>query len=46
MCQFSLQDKIMRIIYVWALCRDQEELDPVAAWRLLDISANSSEQFL
>jgi len=39
-------DKIMRIIYVWALCRDQEELDPVAAWRLLDISANSSEQFL
>lgn len=39
-------DKVMRIIYVWALCRDQEELDPVAAWRLLDISANSSEQWL
>ncbi|XP_012934643.1 mitochondrial import inner membrane translocase subunit TIM44 isoform X2 [Aplysia californica] len=39
-------DKILRIMYVWALCRDQEELDPTAAWKLLDISASSSEQWL
>uniref|UniRef100_A0A3B4A3T1 Tim44-like domain-containing protein n=1 Tax=Periophthalmus magnuspinnatus TaxID=409849 RepID=A0A3B4A3T1_9GOBI len=39
-------DKVMRMMYVWALCRDQEELNPSAAWRLLDISASSTEQIL
>ncbi|KAL5004627.1 hypothetical protein ScPMuIL_018083 [Solemya velum] len=39
-------DKILRIMYVWALCRDQEELDPKAAWKLMDISASSAEQWL
>lgn len=42
----SLQDKVLRMMYVWALCRDQEELNPYAAWRLLDISASSTEQIL
>ena len=36
----------MRVAYVWVLCRDQTELDPRAAWRLLDLSANSQEQFI
>lgn len=40
------QGKVMRMMYVWALCRDQEELNPNAAWRLLDISASSTEQAL
>lgn len=39
-------DQILRIFYVWALCRDQEELDPRAAWKLMDISASSAEQWL
>jgi len=39
-------DKVMRVTYVWVLCRDQTELDPRAAWRLLDLSANSQEQFI
>ena len=39
-------DKVMRITYVWALCRDQTELDPRAAWRLLDLSASVQEQFI
>ncbi|XP_064609200.1 mitochondrial import inner membrane translocase subunit TIM44-like [Liolophura sinensis] len=39
-------EKILRILYVWALCRDQEELNPRAAWKLLDISASSAEQWL
>lgn len=39
-------DKVQRMLYVWALCRDQEELNPYAAWRLLDISASSTEQIL
>ena len=39
-------DKVMRISYVWALCRDQTELDPRAAWRLMDLSASSQEQFI
>lgn len=33
-------------MHVWALCRDQEELNPNAAWRLLDMSASSTEQIL
>lgn len=39
-------DKVMRVNYVWVLCRDPEELNPKAAWRLMDISANSTEQFV
>uniref|UniRef100_A0A8C9W6X5 Mitochondrial import inner membrane translocase subunit TIM44 n=1 Tax=Scleropages formosus TaxID=113540 RepID=A0A8C9W6X5_SCLFO len=39
-------EKVLRMMYVWALCRDQEELNPYAAWRLLDISASSTEQIL
>uniref|UniRef100_A0A6Q2WXF8 Mitochondrial import inner membrane translocase subunit TIM44 n=1 Tax=Esox lucius TaxID=8010 RepID=A0A6Q2WXF8_ESOLU len=39
-------EKVLRMMYVWALCRDQEELNPDAAWRLLDISASSTEQAL
>ncbi|MCL4125631.1 UNVERIFIED_CONTAM: hypothetical protein GTU68_007090 [Idotea baltica] len=38
--------KVMRVQYVWVLCRDQTELNPQAAWRLLDLSAQSSEQFV
>ncbi|XP_058494156.1 mitochondrial import inner membrane translocase subunit TIM44 [Solea solea] len=39
-------EKVLRMMYVWALCRDQEELNPCAAWRLLDMSASSTEQIL
>ncbi|XP_026515484.1 mitochondrial import inner membrane translocase subunit TIM44 isoform X1 [Terrapene carolina triunguis] len=39
-------DQVLRYLYVWALCRDQDELNPYAAWRLLDISASSTEQVL
>uniref|UniRef100_A0A672YXR5 Tim44-like domain-containing protein n=1 Tax=Sphaeramia orbicularis TaxID=375764 RepID=A0A672YXR5_9TELE len=42
----NIDDKVLRMMYVWALCRDQEELNPHAAWRLLDISASSTEQIL
>ncbi|XP_077988922.1 mitochondrial import inner membrane translocase subunit TIM44-like [Glandiceps talaboti] len=40
------KDKVMRVQYVWVLCRDQECLDPNAAWKLLDLSANSAEQWV
>ncbi|KAK2542371.1 Timm44, partial [Columba guinea] len=39
-------DKVLRMLYVWALCRDQDELNPYAAWRLLDVSSSSTEQVL
>lgn len=39
-------EKVMRVNYVWVLCRDPEELDPRSAWRLMELSANSSEQFV
>ncbi|XP_072525365.1 mitochondrial import inner membrane translocase subunit TIM44-like [Salminus brasiliensis] len=39
-------EKVLRMTYVWALCRDQEELNPHAAWRLLDLSASCTEQVL
>jgi len=40
------EDKVMRVTYAWVLCRDQTELNPRAAWRLLELSAHSQEQFL
>lgn len=39
-------EKIMRVNYVWVLCRDPNELNPKAAWRLMELSASSSEQFV
>ena len=36
----------MRVTYVWVMCRDQAELNPRAAWRLLDLSAQSQEQYM
>ena len=39
-------EKILRVNYVWVLCRDPTELNPKAAWRLLEMGANSSEQFV
>nr|CAI5820165.1 unnamed protein product [Callosobruchus analis] len=39
-------NKIMRVNYVWVLCRDPTEPDPRAAWRLLDLSASSNEQLV
>lgn len=39
-------DKVMRVNYVWVLCRDVTEPDPRAAWRLLDLSASSNEQLV
>ncbi|RWS03854.1 mitochondrial import inner membrane translocase: subunit TIM44-like protein, partial [Dinothrombium tinctorium] len=38
--------KIVRVHYVWVLCRDQTELDPKAAWRLIDLSASSTSQWV
>lgn len=40
------EEKVLRVNYVWVLCRDPAELDPRAAWRLLDLSAHSQEQLL
>lgn len=39
-------EKVMRVNYVWVLCRDPNDLNPRSAWRLMEISASSSEQFL
>jgi len=40
-------DKVMRVQYVWVFVRDQTELDPKAAWRLLEFGIQSAkEQFL
>ncbi|XP_031849247.1 mitochondrial import inner membrane translocase subunit TIM44 isoform X2 [Nomia melanderi] len=39
-------EKVMRVIYNFVLCRDPTELNPKAAWRLLDISLISSDEFL
>lgn len=39
-------EKIIRVTYVWALCRDQEILDPTACWKLIDMSASSATQWI
>ena len=45
-CVCWMQEKIVRMFYVWAFCRDQTVLDPRAAWRLIDLSASPAEQWL
>jgi len=40
-------EKVMRLTYIMVLCRDQTELDPKAAWRLLEMATTgATEQFL
>ncbi|XP_055377589.1 mitochondrial import inner membrane translocase subunit TIM44 [Condylostylus longicornis] len=39
-------EKVMRVNYVWVLCRDMNEINPKAAWRLMELSANSQEQLV
>lgn len=39
-------EKVMRVNYVWVLCRDPNELNPKAAWRLMELSASSQEQLV
>ncbi|XP_054160516.1 mitochondrial import inner membrane translocase subunit TIM44-like [Oppia nitens] len=39
-------EKILRVHYVWVLCRDQNEFDPKACWKLMDLSASSAQQWL
>lgn len=37
---------VIRVMYTWAMCRDVNEVNPRAAWRLLDIAANATAQLL
>jgi len=37
---------VIRVMYTWAICRDVNEPNPRAAWRLLDMAANSTAQLL
>lgn len=39
-------EKVLRVSYIWVLCRDPTEPNPRAAWRLLDLSAKCNEQFV
>lgn len=39
-------DKVMRVNYVWVLCRNPNDLNPKSAWRLMELSANSTEQLV
>ena len=38
-------DKCLRIRNHWALCRDQSELNPWAAWRVIDIAMLPHDQW-
>ncbi|KAM7540062.1 hypothetical protein Aperf_G00000043769 [Anoplocephala perfoliata] len=39
-------EKVLRVTHVWALCRDQSELNPWMAWRVLDVAMMPSEQWM
>lgn len=39
-------EKVLRVDYVWVLCRDKTEINPKAAWRLLELSYHSTEQLV
>ena len=36
----------MKVYHVWALCRDVEEIDPRAAWKVIDQSMSASPMLL
>jgi import inner membrane translocase subunit TIM44 len=38
-------DKIVQNTYVMAFCRDQDDLDPSTAWRLIDVAMQQSQIF-
>ena len=40
------EDVIIRVNHVWVVCRDQSELDPKAAWKILEMASSSSQQFM
>ncbi|CAK8678230.1 unnamed protein product [Clavelina lepadiformis] len=40
------ENQILRVYHVWALCRDLEELDPRAAWKIIDQSSSSAPMLL
>uniref|UniRef100_A0A6E8VVK9 Mitochondrial import inner membrane translocase subunit TIM44 n=1 Tax=Anopheles coluzzii TaxID=1518534 RepID=A0A6E8VVK9_ANOCL len=39
-------EKVFRCHHAWVLCRDPSELNPQAAWRILQLSMNCREQFV
>ncbi|XP_039256978.1 mitochondrial import inner membrane translocase subunit TIM44-like [Styela clava] len=39
-------EQVMRVYHVWALCRDLEEMNPRAAWRLIDQSMSATPMLL
>ncbi|VDO03529.1 unnamed protein product [Rodentolepis nana] len=39
-------EKVLRVTHVWALCRDQSELNPWMAWRVIDVAMMPSEQWM
>ena len=43
---FILKEQINRINYIFALGRDPTILDPLAAWRLVDLSASKANHFV
>jgi len=43
---FYLKEHINRINYIFALGRDPTILDPLAAWRLVDLSASKANHFV
>nr|CAB3266964.1 mitochondrial import inner membrane translocase subunit TIM44 [Phallusia mammillata] len=40
------ENQVMRVYHVWALCRDVEEMDPRAAWKIIDQSMSASPMLL
>lgn len=39
-------EKVLRYNHIWTLCRDQSELHPWAAWRVMEIYMVPNEQWL
>jgi len=39
-------EKVLRVNNVWVMCRDRTELNPRAAWRLLEYAQSASEQLV
>ena len=40
------KETIKKVMYVWALCRDQTELNPKSAWKLMECSFHATDMFV
>ena len=42
----NFQELLENVYYVWALCRDQSQYDPITAWKVLEFGIVAAGKML